>query len=86
MAARTGGSGAGEATGADRLAVFALVLGARVAISIQMVSVGALGPALLADPALGLGYTGLGALIGAYMLPGVLVALPAGWLTARLGE
>jgi MFS family permease len=49
---------------------------------LQLQSVGALGPLLLAGPGLGLGYAGLGALIGTYMLPGVLVALPAG----RLGE
>ena len=47
-------------------------------MAVQSACVGALGPALLADRDLGLGYAGLGMLIGAYMLPGVLVALPAG--------
>jgi predicted MFS family arabinose efflux permease len=77
---------AAERPGGDRWAVYALILAARIAMTIQVASVGALGPALLADPGLGLGYTGLGALIGAYMLPGTLVALPAGWLAAGLGE
>ena len=70
----------------DRWAVLVLIIAIRVAVTIQVQSVGALGPALLADPGLGLGYAGLGALIGAYMLPGTLVALPSGWFAARLGE
>ena len=70
----------------NRWPVFALVIGTRVAVAVQIASVGALGPALLADPTLGLDYTGLGGLIGAYMLPGAMVALPAGWLSARIGE
>lgn len=82
MAAR---GGVGEVEG-TRWAVLGLVIGARVVTAIQLQSVGALGPALLADPALGTDYAGLGVLIGAYMLPGVVLALPAGWLTAALGE
>lgn len=70
----------------ERWAVFALIIAIRTAVTIQVQSVGALGPVLLADPGLELGYAGLGALIGAYMLPGTLVALPSGWLAARLGE
>jgi predicted MFS family arabinose efflux permease len=63
-----------------------MIIGVRVAVTIQAQSVGALGPALLVDPGLELGYSGLGILIGAYSLPGILVALPSGWLAARLGE
>lgn len=73
-------------TGHDRWVVLALILGIRVALTIQMQCVGALGPVLLADPSLGLGYAGLGALIGAFMLPGIFVALPSGWLMTRFGE
>jgi MFS family permease len=72
--------------GGNRWAVLATIIGVRVAITIQVQSVGALGPALLADPGLNLGYSGLGMLIGAYSLPGILVALPSGWLAVRLGE
>jgi predicted MFS family arabinose efflux permease len=72
--------------GGDRWAALALIIAARVAITIQMQSVGAVGPLLLADPSLDIGYSGLGALIGAYLLPGAFVALPAAWLTVRLGE
>lgn len=84
MAARA--TGLTEVAPADRWAVLALVIGARVATTVQVQSVGALGPTLLADADLALDYAGLGILIGAYMLPGVFVALPTGWLTSRLGE
>ena len=77
---------AASETSRDRWAVLALIIGIRVALTIQVQCVGALGPVLLADPSLGLGYAALGTLIGAYMLPGTLVALPSGWLVARLGE
>ncbi|WP_207540916.1 MFS transporter [Sabulicella rubraurantiaca] len=70
----------------DHWIALVLIISIRVALTIQVQCVGALGPLLLADPGLGLGYAGLGALIGAYMLPGTLVALPSGWLMARLGE
>jgi predicted MFS family arabinose efflux permease len=72
--------------GSDRWAIFLLVIGARVAITMQMQSVGAVGPAMLQDPVLGLSYTSLGSLIGAYMFLGIFVALPAGRLSARIGE
>ncbi len=77
---------AASGAGRDRWTVLALIIAIRVALTIQVQCVGALGPLLLADPSLGLGYAGLGALIGAYMLPGTLVALPSGWLVALLGE
>src|SRR4051812_14832750 len=82
----TSASGAVAATDTDRWTVLGLVLSTRVALTTQLASVGALGPAMLADPELALSYTGLGALMGVYMLPGAFVALPAGWLTSRLGE
>lgn len=69
-----------------RWSVLALVFAARVIMAVQLQSVGALGPALLADPALGLGYGSLGLLIGVYLLPGIFVALPAGRLALQLGE
>lgn len=81
--------GSGEAAGktaAGPWAAFVLVILARVVMTVQTVSVGALGPALLADQTLDLGYAGLGVLIGVFMLPGIFVALPAGWLTDLLGE
>jgi MFS family permease len=70
----------------DRWTVLVLAIVARTAGAVQFQSVGATGASMLADPSLGIGYGGLGLLIGAYMLPGILLALPAGWLAARHGE
>lgn len=50
----------------------------------QFQVVGALGPLLIG--ALAADWTELGTLIGAYSLAGVAVALPAGWVMARLGD
>ncbi|MFC7739403.1 MFS transporter [Roseomonas sp. GCM10028921] len=55
-------------------------------IAAQFQSVGGIGPALLSDPAFGLDYLGLGTLLGAYLLPGVVVSFPGGSLAARVGE
>jgi len=64
--------------------VLALVTVARTAIAFQFQSVAAVGPFLVAD--LGLSYAELGTLIGLYLLPGVVIALPGGLLAARLGD
>ena len=50
----------------------------------QFQVVGALGPLLIGT--LAADWTELGTLIGAYSLAGILVALPAGWVMARLGD
>lgn len=57
---------------------------ARMAFGAQFQSVGAVGPAMVKD--LGLAYASLGTLVGAYSVLGLVVALPAGWLIARLGD
>lgn len=57
---------------------------ARVSMGAQLQVVGALGPVLIG--ALVVDWAALGTLIGAYSLPGILVALPAGWLLARFGD
>jgi MFS family permease len=62
-----------------------LLLGvARISMGVQFQTVGALGP-LLVGPLVS-DYAGLGSLIGAYSLAGVVLALPAGWLLSRYGE
>src|SRR6185369_14335182 len=38
------------------------------------------------QPAFSLSYVDIGTLIGLYMLPGALLALPASWLGTRFGE
>lgn len=50
----------------------------------QVQSVGSLSPFLVAD--LGIDYTALGTLIGLYMLPGMVIALPGGMLGQRFGD
>jgi hypothetical protein len=48
---------------------------ARTTVGFQFQSVGAVGPFLVTD--LGLSYAELGSLMGLYLLPGVVLALPA---------
>ncbi|MBV8754876.1 MAG: MFS transporter [Hyphomicrobiales bacterium] len=56
---------------------------ARTAMAVQFQSVGSLGPILAQD--LALDYAAIGTLIGLYMLPGVVIALPGGVLMQRFG-
>lgn len=56
----------------------------RVAMGVQFQSIGALGPVLVGTIAPD--YAALGTLIGAYLLPGILLAIPMGWLMARIGD
>jgi predicted MFS family arabinose efflux permease len=65
------------------LAVLAGVIVARLAFAYQVQTVAALTPYFVQ---MGVGYTALGSLIGAYLLPGAFVALPLGLLGRRFGE
>jgi predicted MFS family arabinose efflux permease len=56
----------------------------RVAMGAQFQSVGAAGPAIMAE--LGLDYAALGAIAGSYLGLGAFLALPAGWLSAHFGD
>jgi len=62
--------------------LFVLFL-ARTAMAYQFQTVASDGPFLLS--ALGIGYAELGTLIGLYMLPGIVIALPGGMLGQRFG-
>jgi predicted MFS family arabinose efflux permease len=68
----------------SRWGVLGLVLVARTAMAFQFQSVAAVGPLLVAD--LGLSYAQLGTLIGFYLLPGAILAMPGGLLGARFGD
>jgi predicted MFS family arabinose efflux permease len=68
----------------NRWAVLALVVVARTAMAFQFQSTAAVGPILVAD--LGLSYAQLGTLIGLYLLPGAVLAMPGGLLGARFGD
>jgi len=57
---------------------------ARTAMGFQFQSVAAVGPLLTTDSIIT--HTELGALIGIYLLPGALFALPGGWLGKSFGD
>ena len=57
---------------------------ARTAMGFQFQSVAAVGPLLTADSIMT--HAELGALIGIYLLPGALFAIPGGWLGKRFGD
>lgn len=66
------------------LGLLTVLVIARIAYGVQIQSVGAVGPRMIAD--LGLDYAALGSLVGAYSMLGLVLALPAGWLMARFGD
>jgi predicted MFS family arabinose efflux permease len=66
------------------LALLAALTFARIAYGVQFQSVGAVGPAMIAE--LDLDYASLGTLVGAYSVLGLVLSLPAGWFMARLGD
>ncbi len=69
---------------ANRWVYLVLLSFLRVAMGMQFQSVGAAGPAIRDE--LGLDYAALGALAGSYLMLGAVIALPAGWLSARFGD
>lgn len=64
--------------------VLAAISLARFAFGYQLQTVASLRPELAA--AFGIDFAGLGALVGAYMLPGIVAALLLGFLAQRAGE
>ena len=68
----------------SRWAILAALSLTRLSFGYQFESMAALAPAIAAD--LGLGPAQTGTLIGLYWAPGVLIALPGGWLGRRFGE
>jgi MFS family permease len=61
-----------------------LILLARISIATQFQSIAPVAPLLITD--LALSYTELGLLIGLYLLPGTVLALPGGLLGERFGN
>src|SRR5207237_9475816 len=67
-----------------RWIMLAILFAARAATGFQFQSVGSSAPMLMRD--LAIDYSEIGLLLGAYLLPGVVVALPAGFLGQRFQE
>ena len=68
----------------SRWIVLAVLFAARAATGFQFQSIGSAASLLMTD--LGIGYAEVGMLLGAYLLPGVVVAFPAGLLGRRIPE
>jgi predicted MFS family arabinose efflux permease len=67
-----------------RWMILAVLFAARAAIGFQFQSVGSAAKMLMED--LGIDYSQIGMLLGAYLLPGVIVAFPAGLLGQRFRD
>ena len=57
---------------------------ARMTMGVQFQAIPSLAPILTADGAMS--YAAVGTLTGAYLVPGVVVALAGGWLSQRMGD
>ncbi len=68
----------------NRWGILAVLFFARTAMGFQFQAIAAVSPLLLQDLAIDLAL--LGALIGVWMLPGVVVAIPGGLLGRRFGD
>ena len=67
-----------------RWTILAVLFTARLSVAVAFQTIAAILPFLVAD--LDLTYTQAGTLIGLFMLPGVALAIPAGWLAVRFGD
>lgn len=68
----------------DRWRMLAVLFAVRMTMAVQFQSVGALSPFIMADYGLGLADVGL--LIGLYVSPGLVIALPGGAIGRRFGD
>ena len=68
----------------NRWTILGVLSIARIAIGFQFQSIASVSTALVDE--MGIGYGQIGTLIGLYMLPGVVIALPSGILSKRFGD
>jgi MFS family permease len=68
----------------ERWVALAVLTAARVSMAFQFQSLASVAPILVRD--LGLGFADVGFLVGLYMLPGVVLAIPGGMLGERFGD
>ena len=69
---------------ANRWTILGAIFVIRTALGFQFQSVASVSSDMIDD--LGIGYAEMGTLIGLYMLPGVVFALPGGILGKRFGD
>lgn len=69
---------------AIRWVILITLFAVRIVTGVQYQTIGALAPYLVRD--LGIDYAQLGTLIGLDALPGIFLAIPAGWLGRRFGD
>jgi predicted MFS family arabinose efflux permease len=67
-----------------RWSILAVLALARIAMGFQFQSIASLSPQLI--EAFEADYAAIGTLVGLYLMPGIVVALPGGFLGARFGE
>src|SRR5579883_109322 len=67
-----------------RWVALAVLTAARVSMAFQFQSLASVAPILVRD--MNLGFADVGFLVGLYMLPGVVLAVPGGWLGERFGD
>jgi predicted MFS family arabinose efflux permease len=68
----------------NRWVILGVLFLVRTSMGYQFQSIGSISPWLIDD--LGIGHAEVGTLIGLFMLPGALIALPGGLLSQRLGD
>ena len=73
-----------QPTVSGRWVALAVLTAARASMAFQFQSLASVAPILVRD--LGLGFADVGFLVGLYMLPGIALAVPGGWLGERFGD
>ncbi len=68
----------------NRWAILAILIVVRVAMGFQFQSIASITPIIAID--LGLDYSQIGTLVGFYLLPGVIIAIPGGFLGSRFTD
>src|SRR6476660_8798635 len=68
----------------SRWFILAVLFTARFALGYQFQSAGSVSPFLIRD--FGIGYTQVGLLVGGFILPGIAISLPSGFLGRRFGD
>jgi predicted MFS family arabinose efflux permease len=68
----------------NRWVILAVIFLARTSVGFQFQSIASVSPLLVED--LSLDYGQVGTLIGVYMLPGMVIAIPGGFLVRRIGD